>query len=100
MESDTMDWKKNFRRCAYCHQAYYGSVDCQKIDWRSGSHRECCHTLRTVDFNEDMSAKDRSFMRALLHADIIDNHNLDHLFPSDHASRAPQPARSCPGLYS
>ncbi|KAF7334548.1 MYND-type domain-containing protein [Mycena venus] len=62
--------KVDFMRCSHCRYSYYCSVDCQRIDWRSG-HRERCHSIRISKFKDNLEAKNRSFMRALLHKDIM-----------------------------
>ncbi|KAJ7657743.1 hypothetical protein DFH06DRAFT_453735 [Mycena polygramma] len=59
--------KHNLKRCAGCRSANYCSNDCQSIDWRDG-HRDVCDDLR-ADLREDIPARDRAFMRALVHFD-------------------------------
>ncbi|KAF7371451.1 MYND-type domain-containing protein [Mycena sanguinolenta] len=72
MDCDTMGPKTNFKRCSNCREAYYCSVDCQKIDWGSGGHRKRCHSIRTHSLKNDLDAKNRAFMRRLLRADLVE----------------------------
>ncbi|KAJ7614973.1 hypothetical protein FB45DRAFT_1109365 [Roridomyces roridus] len=57
-------------RCAGCHAFYYCSQECQKTDWRVG-HRNFCAShqglLLAEHDDRNLSFKERSFMRALIH---------------------------------
>ncbi|KAJ7649424.1 hypothetical protein DFH06DRAFT_1208212 [Mycena polygramma] len=71
--------KRKFKRCSGCSLAYYCSQTCQTNDWRRGAHRERC---RRVSRDSSVSARDRSFLRALLHHDYAmrqEEITLDHL---------------------
>ncbi|KAJ7241143.1 hypothetical protein C8J57DRAFT_1561794 [Mycena rebaudengoi] len=63
--------RRHFRRCAVCQTFYYCSKECQTRHWKSGGHRELCksHATRHRERPEPYSPHDKSFMRALLHAD-------------------------------
>ncbi|KAJ7492916.1 hypothetical protein B0H11DRAFT_2006628 [Mycena galericulata] len=60
--------KADFRSCSVCQNACYCSVECQRLDWRRG-HRKLCAKIRSHGLmNPDpTNARDRSFLRALLH---------------------------------
>ncbi|KAK7039992.1 hypothetical protein R3P38DRAFT_2614629 [Favolaschia claudopus] len=63
--------KAKFKRCSQCHHAYYCSVDCQKTDWRRGDHRTACRAALLSDLsNKDLTHRNLSFLRKLLHYDI------------------------------
>ncbi|KAJ6501777.1 hypothetical protein DFH09DRAFT_1375711 [Mycena vulgaris] len=60
--------KQEFERCAGYSVSYYYSKSCQTSDWRHGGHRDACAALlsgRLADWH--LSARDKSFMRALLY---------------------------------
>ncbi|KAJ7719134.1 hypothetical protein B0H16DRAFT_1607441, partial [Mycena metata] len=65
--------KQKFRCCSGCLQVYYCSNACQASDWKVGGHRNACVGLRKLDSDEyedlPSNARDRSFLRALLHHD-------------------------------
>ncbi|KAJ6463125.1 hypothetical protein C8R47DRAFT_1225248 [Mycena vitilis] len=65
---------RQYKRCSGCRTSYYCSQRCQIIDWRYGGHRHRCRQL-ALRRNRDscISAKDRSFMRALVHHDYTAN---------------------------
>ncbi|KAJ7649503.1 hypothetical protein DFH06DRAFT_1300148 [Mycena polygramma] len=72
--------KRKFKRCSGCSLAYYCSQTCQTNDWRHGVHRQCCSR---VSRDHSVSARDRSFLRALLHYDYamrLEQIALDDLF--------------------
>ncbi|KAJ7323327.1 hypothetical protein DFH08DRAFT_817901 [Mycena albidolilacea] len=68
MQCGLIDEKSKFKRCSHCKSVYYCSPDCQKIDWTHG-HREACHASQ----RDDLGAHNYSFMRALLHRDIMEH---------------------------
>ncbi|KAJ7670064.1 hypothetical protein DFH06DRAFT_1179916, partial [Mycena polygramma] len=74
---------RQFKRCSGCSTSYYCSQRCRAVDWRCGGHRQRCgHLALRRNRDSSMSAKDRSFMRALLHHDYAENREqvaLDHL---------------------
>ncbi|KAJ7140674.1 hypothetical protein C8R44DRAFT_866378 [Mycena epipterygia] len=68
----TIQEKSKFMRCSGCLSVYYCSRECQIRDWGHRDHRAFCAKLRNFRLreNEDLiTARDRSFMRALLHYD-------------------------------
>ncbi|KAJ7466958.1 hypothetical protein FB451DRAFT_1259653 [Mycena latifolia] len=67
MECGAIRQKSDFKCCGYCHQVYYCSRRCQRIDWKSGNHRAGCK------HPEYLSPRNISFMRALLHHDYEAN---------------------------
>ncbi|KAJ7051508.1 hypothetical protein C8F01DRAFT_1174773 [Mycena amicta] len=56
------------QRCSGCQSAYYCSQACQKVDYKSGKHREMCSTLRSRrdDYCAAVGDEDRAFLRALV----------------------------------
>ncbi|KAJ6474886.1 hypothetical protein C8R45DRAFT_383191 [Mycena sanguinolenta] len=61
--------KQELKRCSGCLAAYYCSPKCQTNDWERGGHRRMCEELssrRKRDYSGN-SARDRSFLRALLY---------------------------------
>ncbi|KAJ7088116.1 hypothetical protein C8R44DRAFT_819495 [Mycena epipterygia] len=62
--------KRDLVRCSFCKWQNYCSKQCQTVDWKSG-HRQACHRINMVsrDEPENLSARDRSFLRALLDID-------------------------------
>ncbi|KAF8206863.1 hypothetical protein K438DRAFT_2013906 [Mycena galopus ATCC 62051] len=61
--------KNGLKRCGGCSFAYYCSRLCQTDDWRNG-HRRACVALSSRHYKHShISAKDGSFLRALLHHD-------------------------------
>ncbi|KAJ7684194.1 hypothetical protein DFH06DRAFT_1462574 [Mycena polygramma] len=66
--------KRDLMCCSSCKQQYYCSQRCQSVDWNDG-HREAC--ARTTSLNqidpEDVSARNRSFLRALIDYDYNEN---------------------------
>ncbi|KAJ6484930.1 hypothetical protein C8R45DRAFT_293106 [Mycena sanguinolenta] len=65
--------KTEFRCCSGCQQARYCSVACQSADWTTGGHRHSCNSFRAAYdcANESMSKRDLSFLRALVHAEYV-----------------------------
>ncbi|KAJ6616134.1 hypothetical protein B0H10DRAFT_1411550 [Mycena sp. CBHHK59/15] len=58
-----------FRRCSGCLSLYYCSKKCQILDWQEGRHRSLCRIIQNRRQRECLSrTRDKSFMRALLHA--------------------------------
>ncbi|KAJ7616365.1 hypothetical protein DFH06DRAFT_1483845 [Mycena polygramma] len=77
--------KYELQRCSGCSLSYYCSRTCQTDDWRYGGHRERCRALSSRGDHPSMfmSARDRSFLRMLVHHDYIARREdiaLDHLF--------------------
>ncbi|KAJ6451920.1 hypothetical protein C8R45DRAFT_1083567 [Mycena sanguinolenta] len=78
-----IDRKSAFRRCTGCRSFYYCSRICQAIYWRLGGHRDTCRSYGTVFLIRNLharyprekndylysSARQRSFLRALVHHD-------------------------------
>ncbi|KAK6971748.1 hypothetical protein R3P38DRAFT_3141284 [Favolaschia claudopus] len=68
-----LDSKRTFRRCSGCRCFYYCSLDCQRIDWRDGKHRETCNSYRSLLLSEThqilYTPRQRSFLRFLVHHD-------------------------------
>ncbi|KAJ7778527.1 hypothetical protein B0H16DRAFT_1503869 [Mycena metata] len=65
--------KTEFRCCSGCREALYCSVVCQSADWTTGGHRHSCNSFRTAYdcANKSMSKRDLSFLRALVHAEYV-----------------------------
>ncbi|KAJ7153899.1 hypothetical protein C8R43DRAFT_443172 [Mycena crocata] len=63
--------KTEFRRCSRCLNVYYCSTDCQKIDWRTGGHRDICGEYNTLRLSArtNLSVRERDFLRAYLDAE-------------------------------
>ncbi|KAJ6553296.1 hypothetical protein B0H19DRAFT_1156114 [Mycena capillaripes] len=98
MECGIINKRTDFKRCSHCRRVYYCSVDCQKNDWRSGGHREMCQSVRAFGFTNEPAARTRSFMRALLHKDLMERryHELPLLLDPDHLSYLQHNVRSAP----
>ncbi|KAK7040017.1 hypothetical protein R3P38DRAFT_2902853 [Favolaschia claudopus] len=63
--------KHKFKRCSQCRHVQYCSADCQKTDWRRGGHRTACRAALLFDLaNQDLTPRNLSFMRKLLHRDL------------------------------
>ncbi|KAJ6449508.1 hypothetical protein C8R47DRAFT_1329993 [Mycena vitilis] len=63
--------KRELLRCSSCHAHYYCGLECQTTDWKDG-HRENCALLRLrLGAPDYLSARNLSFLRAVLHADYI-----------------------------
>ncbi|KAF7336515.1 MYND-type domain-containing protein [Mycena sanguinolenta] len=89
MECGVIREKAKFRRCSECQQVYYCSSDCQKRDWTFGGHREMCDSMRPLLFkNKDLGVRNLSFMRRLLHRDLIEHRYSDRI-PLLRPSRLP-----------
>ncbi|KAJ6526651.1 hypothetical protein B0H19DRAFT_1196718 [Mycena capillaripes] len=59
--------KDLFKRCGGCCMSKYCSRACQIHDWQRGGHRQTCGALASRrNRDSHLSAKDRSFLRALL----------------------------------
>ncbi|KAJ7086339.1 hypothetical protein B0H15DRAFT_345770 [Mycena belliarum] len=63
--------KRDLKRCAACRRLIYCSDECQRSHWRVGGHRAQCARLRAsrISKPEQLTTRDRSFMRALTHHD-------------------------------
>ncbi|KAJ7248812.1 hypothetical protein C8J57DRAFT_1522274 [Mycena rebaudengoi] len=72
LECDTTGLKTDFRRCSECMTRYYCSSACQKQDWEAGKHRTACRELQRKG-GEELSSKDKAFLRYLLHHDYMQN---------------------------
>ncbi|KAJ6572941.1 hypothetical protein B0H10DRAFT_2444267 [Mycena sp. CBHHK59/15] len=71
LECGQIHEKPDFRRCAGCLSVYFCSRQCQIRDWKRG-HRETCGRIRRLHLSEradDLSVRERGFLRALLHSD-------------------------------
>ncbi|KAF7362936.1 hypothetical protein MVEN_00644600 [Mycena venus] len=75
MKCSEIGLKDKFKRCTGCHSIYYCSQACQAIDWRGGGHRRACKSYGTLYLSEDndlrLKARDRAFLRALVHDDYL-----------------------------
>ncbi|KAJ6517902.1 hypothetical protein C8R47DRAFT_1062484 [Mycena vitilis] len=56
--------KSEFRTCADCSTTHYCDASCQRLDWPY--HREFCGSLRTTHRSNPLTARNKSFMRALV----------------------------------
>ncbi|KAJ7156170.1 hypothetical protein C8R46DRAFT_1355914 [Mycena filopes] len=65
--------KSKFKRCGGCLTVNYCSSGCQSTDWQHG-HRAVCDDLRVARgrYPERIPARERSFLRALVHHDYED----------------------------
>ncbi|KAJ7677616.1 hypothetical protein B0H17DRAFT_1206897 [Mycena rosella] len=63
--------KHGIKQCSACEMVYYCSWACQYVDWRDGGHRHDCkiYTAAGPRKPEHLSARERSFMCALLQSD-------------------------------
>ncbi|KAJ6461495.1 hypothetical protein C8R47DRAFT_1159443 [Mycena vitilis] len=64
--------RREMKRCSACRRLNYCSVKCQSVHWNRG-HRNVCQRLRVSRLRESEmmeSARDRAFMRALVHQDF------------------------------
>ncbi|KAJ7163183.1 hypothetical protein C8R46DRAFT_1221969 [Mycena filopes] len=61
----------DLKRCSGCRNVYYCSRECQITDWKEGGHRGSCSLQRTLSLGSEcgLTLTERSWMRALLHAD-------------------------------
>ncbi|KAK7063414.1 hypothetical protein R3P38DRAFT_2593050 [Favolaschia claudopus] len=63
--------KKELQACSGCASAVYCSQPCQIADWNNG-HRDGCEDLRARRRRQShLSARDRSFLQALVHHDYL-----------------------------
>ncbi|KAJ7166261.1 hypothetical protein C8R46DRAFT_1192628 [Mycena filopes] len=65
-------WDKlELKRCGGCLTTYYCSDLCQRQDWGARQHSSACKTLASdrIQLRLYINAKDRSFLRFLLHHD-------------------------------
>ncbi|KAJ7655827.1 hypothetical protein DFH06DRAFT_1473988 [Mycena polygramma] len=75
MECGLIQERKKFKRCSACEAVYYCSLECRKVDWRHGGHRDTCQSIRAFALKKDgLVPRDRAFLRALLHKDMTDRH--------------------------
>ncbi|KAJ7150046.1 hypothetical protein C8R43DRAFT_1006142 [Mycena crocata] len=60
--------KSDFKSCSGCRSVSYCSAECQRADWRRG-HRSSCRDIRLHWLTDPdyISARDKSFLRAVLH---------------------------------
>ncbi|KAJ7663248.1 hypothetical protein DFH06DRAFT_1128578 [Mycena polygramma] len=67
-----MEEKSSFRRCSKCHNFYYCSTTCQRLDWTDGGHRKSCRSqnLLALSSLQRFSTRERTLMRALLRHDF------------------------------
>ncbi|KAJ7649497.1 hypothetical protein DFH06DRAFT_1208370 [Mycena polygramma] len=72
MECAKIERKRNLKRCGGCLRSYYCSQICQAEDWRRGMHRQWCGVISLARHRDlEVRARDRSFLRALLHHDYL-----------------------------
>ncbi|KAF8140797.1 hypothetical protein K438DRAFT_698578 [Mycena galopus ATCC 62051] len=71
MKCEQIRKKNEFKRCSSCRALYYCSTACQALDWYEDGHRDVCKHLRNLRLAEPetLSARDRSFLLALVHYD-------------------------------
>ncbi|KAJ6518588.1 hypothetical protein DFH09DRAFT_228634 [Mycena vulgaris] len=69
--------KSHFQRCSGCKAFYYCSATCQINDWQRGGHRAVCSEYGTLSLTSQvkstLSARSRTFLRAILHTDYTEN---------------------------
>ncbi|KAJ7159032.1 hypothetical protein C8R43DRAFT_1234136 [Mycena crocata] len=70
VECNSIHRRCDLMRCSSCRGPYYCSKQCQTTDWKDG-HRDFCRTMQAdlLKAPEHISARDRSFVRALLNHD-------------------------------
>ncbi|KAK7002186.1 hypothetical protein R3P38DRAFT_3604967, partial [Favolaschia claudopus] len=74
--------KFKFKCCSQCKQVVYCSATCQTADWTRGNHRFHCRPMILATLmNKDLSPRNISFMRKLLHRDIMRTTNQSAQFP-------------------
>ncbi|KAJ7453291.1 hypothetical protein B0H11DRAFT_2071734 [Mycena galericulata] len=72
LQCGSISTKTDFRRCSRCQMAHYCSESCQIHDWKSGMHRESCPELQVLRRSySDVTPRDRSFLRAVMHREYI-----------------------------
>ncbi|KAJ7653971.1 hypothetical protein DFH06DRAFT_1203372 [Mycena polygramma] len=95
--------KPAFRRCSGCLSLYYCSTACQSLDWLEGGHRKACKAYGTLtlrgDNDLDLSTRDRSFLRALIHHDYQKRLSKVDLFSQTATCLATQPGEDFLVLY-
>ncbi|KAJ6456509.1 hypothetical protein C8R45DRAFT_1222180 [Mycena sanguinolenta] len=69
IECGTISNKSDFRRCSGCRTSNYCSAACQTRHWRHGGHRDACAFMGVGQGL--LSARDRSFLRLLLHTQYL-----------------------------
>ncbi|KAJ6458792.1 hypothetical protein C8R45DRAFT_1109912 [Mycena sanguinolenta] len=73
LQCSSVDVKNVFQRCSGCLSFYYCSQICQTTDWRHGGHRKACSSYGKLSLSakndEESTARQRSFLRALVHHD-------------------------------
>ncbi|KAF7331427.1 MYND-type domain-containing protein [Mycena kentingensis (nom. inval.)] len=58
------------KQCSQCKDAYYCSKQCQRIDWRTGKHREVCAMMPSFGVNRIiLGSRQRCFILAILDHD-------------------------------
>ncbi|KAJ7124019.1 hypothetical protein C8R43DRAFT_1241068 [Mycena crocata] len=69
------------RRCSVCQLGHYCSEHCQRADWQEGNHRADCARLSTYRIREpeQLSARGRSFLCALVRAAYAQNRMIIYL---------------------
>ncbi|KAF7344646.1 hypothetical protein MVEN_01624800 [Mycena venus] len=87
--------RHRFARCSGCKNRYYCSNSCQISDWKDGGHRKTCASGSNLSLNtsQDFNWRERAFMRAVLHANYLENRPWilkDHnSFPQRHPTEVP-----------
>ncbi|KAJ6517395.1 hypothetical protein C8R47DRAFT_1312885 [Mycena vitilis] len=75
LECGEIGLKSAFQKCSGCLSLYYCSEPCQAMDWVKGGHRRACKTYgplsRPTDDEPELTARDRSFLRALVHHEYM-----------------------------
>ncbi|KAJ7183464.1 hypothetical protein C8R46DRAFT_1344292 [Mycena filopes] len=90
--------REQFKRCAECLTTIYCSPSCQAIDWRH-DHRDSCQSILRMRLGEPegVTSRDRSFLRALIHADYLEMKRTI-LIQEVHHLRAHVPGTSAPAV--
>ncbi|KAJ7177441.1 hypothetical protein C8R43DRAFT_1118434 [Mycena crocata] len=67
--------KRQLKRCAACHSAYYCDTSCQGVDWKAGGHRTICGPGRSLSLSDlsGVTWRQRAYLRALLRSDYLRN---------------------------
>ncbi|KAF7335542.1 MYND-type domain-containing protein [Mycena venus] len=82
--------KRDLMRCSFCRRQYYCSRRCQTADWND-DHRDACPRLSALNQQdpEKMSARNRSFLRALIDAEYKENQEAILLWQLDFMNEHP-----------
>ncbi|KAJ7646437.1 hypothetical protein DFH06DRAFT_1476486 [Mycena polygramma] len=83
IECTTIAPNVQFRRCSRCRSSYYCSYECQKLDWRTGGHREHCtrDSAYRLCESQNFNVRERSFLRDALLKHDYDAAKYSTIYP-------------------